>query len=128
MTTVITGVNGLPSSPYNGSNLVGIAITSGIPSFFQVTGSNLDKIVSVNWYPENPASLEFKTRQIILVDNTSGTFMIQVTNNFLDTTDRGGRISFRLDDGSTLRFPVKTYGPVSIGPLWLNPYDGINTS
>lgn len=124
---VITNIKGLPSSPYNGTPFVGIAITSGISSYFMLEGANLDRIVSIHWYPDNPASVLIDDRQLILVDGSRGTFMIRVKDNYLNKKDRGGRLSFRLDDGSTLHFPVKTYGPVSVGPLWTAPESGLIT-
>jgi hypothetical protein len=127
MTTTITNIFALPTSPFQGSGLVGIVITPGVPSYFKLEGSELSKITNVTWYPLNSASVEFQTRQIILVDDTVGTFMIRVTNNFLSTVDRAGRLSFRLDTGDTITFPVKTYGPVSYQPLWQSPYEGLNT-
>lgn len=127
MTTSIAQIQSLPGSPYNGTGLVGIVITNGVPSYFKVIGSELNRIVSVNWYPENPASVKFTTRDMILVDNTLGTFMVMVTDNYLYDNDRGGHISFRLDDGTTLTAPVKTYGRVSVGPLWTAPDQGLIT-
>ena len=127
MTTTITSIFALPTSPFQGSGLVGIVITPGVPSYFKLEGTGLDKITNVTWYPLNPGSVEFETRQIILVDMTVGTFMIKVTNNFLSTIDRAGRVSFRLDTGETITFPVKTYGPVSYQPLWQSPHEGLNT-
>jgi len=127
MATSIAQIQSLPGSPYNGTGIVGIVITNGVPSYFKVTGSELDKIVSVNWYPENAASVKFTTRNMILVDNTLGTFMVMVTDNFLYDYDRGGHISFRLDDGTTLTAPVKTYGRVSVGPLWQPADQGLIT-
>lgn len=125
--TTIASIYALPGSPYNGTGIVGIVITNGCPSFFKVEGSDLHRIVDVDWYPKNPASVEFKARGMILLDNTLGTFMVQVTNNFLYDYDRGGHISFRLDDGTTLTAPVKTYGRVSIGPLWQASDQGLQT-
>jgi len=107
--------------------MVGIVITSGIPSYFKLIGSELNRITSFNWYPKHPASVQFEIRQLILVDNTQGTFMVRVTDNFLDIRDRGGRISFQLDDGTTMSAPVTTYGPVSVGPLWTAPGQGLIT-
>ena len=124
---VITSIQSLPNSPYNGTGKVGIVITSGVPSYFLVKGASLDRIVSVHWYPENPASVLVTDRQLILVDDTHGTFMIQVLDNYLNIKDRGGKISFRLDDDSTLHFPVVTYGRVSVGPLWTAPDQGLIT-
>lgn len=125
--TIITNVQALPYSPYNNTGVVGIIITSGIPSYFRVTGSSLDRITSVNWYPKNLSSLQFKTRQMILVTEEEGTFMIQVTDNYLSTEDRAGYISFRLEDDTNIVWPVKTYGPVSAGPLWSSPNQGLIT-
>lgn len=127
MTTTITDIIALPGGPLNGAGIVGIAITNGVPCYFKVTGVDLDRIVSVNWFPRNPKSVVFDMRQMILVDNTLGTFMVRVIDNFLDTSNRGGKISFRLDNGSTLSYPVETFGKVSIGPLWTSPGEGINT-
>lgn len=126
-TVTIASITSLPSGPYNGSNIVGVIITSGVPSYFKIQGSNLDRIVSVNWYPRNAASVLQESRNIILVDNTIGTFMVRVIDNYLDINDRGGHISFRLDDGTTLQAPVKTYGPISLMPLWSAPSAGLNT-
>jgi|AntAceMinimDraft_13_1070369.scaffolds.fasta_scaffold57671_2 hypothetical protein len=126
-TTTIISIDALPGGPYNGTGTVGIVITSGVPSYFKLTGTNLDRIVSVNWYPKNLGSVEFETRKLILVDNTVGTFMIKVTDNHLYNYDRGGYISFRLDDRTVLTAPAKTYGHVSIGPLWTAPDQGLIT-
>jgi hypothetical protein len=125
--TTIASILALPGSPFNGSGIVGIVITNGVPSYFKVTGSDLDRIISVNWYPEHPASVKFTTRGMILIDNTIGTFMVMVTDNFLYDNDRAGHISFRLDDGTTLTAPVKTYGRVSVGPLWQSAEQGLIT-
>ena len=127
MTTTISEILALPTSPLQGSGIVGIVITSGVPSYFKLSGAGLDKITNINWYPKNPASVEFSTRQLILLDSTQGTFMIQVNNNFLYNNDRAGRLSFRLDTGDTLSYPVQTYGPVSFNPLWTSPYEGLIT-
>ncbi len=126
-TVTIAQVQQLPNGPYNGTGIVGVIITSGIPSYYKITGSNLNRITSVNWYPSNPASVLQESRDIILVDNTMGTFMIRVLNNYLDITDRGGYVSFRIDDGTTIQMPVKTFGRISLMPLWQPPEAGINT-
>jgi len=125
--TTIARIQALPTSPFEGSGIVGIVITSGIPSYFKLTGSELNRITSFNWYPKNPASVKFEVRQLILVDNTQGTFMVRVIDNFLDTNDRAGFVSFQMDDGSTFSAPVATYGPVSVGPLWTAPGQGLIT-
>jgi len=125
--TVITSIYALPTSPYQGTGTVGIVITSGVPSYFKLTGVDLDKIVDIAWYPEIPGSVDFITRQLILLNQNEGTFMIQVINNFLFNHDRGGRLSFRLDTSETLTYPVITYGPVSYQPLWTSPYEGLIT-
>jgi len=125
--TTITAIQALPSSPYEGSGLVAVVITSGIPSYFRLEGIGLDGITSVRWFPKNPGSVQFEMRQLILVDDTVGTFMVRVTDNYLDTTDRAGIISFAFDDGTTFSAPVKTYGPVSVGPLWQAPGQGLIT-
>lgn len=127
MTTTITSIQALPSSPYQGSGFIGIVITSGVPCYFKVDGVGLDDIVDVTWYPKNAGSVKFDTRQLILLNDMQGTFMIKVTDNFLSITDRAGRISFRLSSGDTITFPVKTYGPVSYQPLWQSPYEGLVT-
>lgn len=127
--TTIVGIDLLPTNPFAGSPNVAVIITSGVPSYYKVTGIDLDKIVSVHWYPRNPSSVIFETRQMILLEEniTVGTFMIKVLDNFLDTCDRGGKISFRLEDGTTLVFPTITVGPVSTGRLWQAPTDGLST-
>ncbi len=125
--TTIASIYALPSSPFNGSGLVGVIITSGVACYFKVTGANLQRIVSVKWYPRNPASVLQESSGMTLLDNTQGTFMVRVLNNYLDINDRGGHISFRLDDGTTLQAPVKTYGPISVTPLWTAPNQGLIT-
>lgn len=127
MATSIAQIQALPGSPYNGTGIVGIVITNGVPSYFKVVGSELDKIVSVAWYPENPDTVKFTTRNMILIDDTMGTFMVQVLDNYLYDFDRAGHISFRLEDGTTLTAPVKTYGRVSVGPLWQPADQGLST-
>lgn len=127
MTTTITEIISLPTGPFQGTGTVGIVITPNVPSFFKVVGTELQNIVSVNWYPENPASVMFETRGLVLVDNTTGTFMFKVIDNYLSDSNRAGRVSFTLNDGTTIAFPVKTYGPVSYQPLWQSPYNGLNT-
>lgn len=125
--TSIVSIKALPGSPFDGSGFVGIVITSGIPSYFRVIGTNLENIKSVDWYPDNPSSVSFEVRNLLLVSPTEGTFMVKVLDNMLNTSDRGGRVSFRLSDGTTLTYPVKTYGPVSVGPLWIAPREGLIT-
>jgi hypothetical protein len=125
--TTIASILSLPGSPYNGTEFVGVIITSGVPSYFKISGANLDRIVSVKWYPKNPASVLQESSKITLVDNTQGTFMIRVLNNYLDINDRGGHLSFRLNDDTTLQASVKTYGPISLFPIWTSPNAGLNT-
>ena len=127
MTTIITAINALPMSPFQGTGKVAIVITSGLPSFFQILGTGLSNIATVSWYPDNPSSVKFEVRQIILVDDTEGTFMIRVTENYLSIQDRAGKLSFQMTDGSTWTAPVVTYGPVSKGPLWQSPQQGLST-
>ena len=125
--TTIASLQALPTSPYEGSGLAAIVITSGVPSYFKVVGSELNNVLSFNWYPKDPASVIFETRNIILVDSTRGTVMIRVIDNMLDITDRAGKVSFQLIDGSTISFPVITYGPASLGPLWQSSNSGLQT-
>jgi len=125
--TTIAEIQALPTSPYNGTGVAGIVITNGVPSYFRILGAGLDQITNFTWLPKNPASLIFETRKIILLNNTEGTFMVRVLNNYLDINDRGGRLCFTLSDGTTLTAPVKTYGPVSLGPLWTAPTQGLIT-
>lgn len=127
MTTSITNIIGLPTSPFQNTGIVGIVITPNVPSYFKVEGIELYNVSDVNWYPANPASVKFETRNLILVDSMTGTFMIKVTDNFLSASDRKGKISFRLKSGETITWPVQTYGPVSYAPLWQSPYNGLNT-
>jgi hypothetical protein len=126
MTTILK-IQALPTSPFEGSGLAPIVITNNIPSYFKITGVDLDQIKSFNWYPEQAASVSFETRQLILLSKTEGTFMVKVLNNYLDTDDRGGRLSFQLENGTTLCVPVITYGPVSVGPLQQSPNSGLIT-
>lgn len=127
MPTVITAVDTLPSSPYNGTGIVSLVIATGIPNYFKVSGSELDRIKSVDWYPKNPASVVFTIRPLILVNDSLATFMIMVKNNYLDDSDRSGKLTFKTITGEQIHFPVKTYGPVSAGPLWTAPEAGLTT-
>jgi len=117
----ITNIQALPTSPFEGTGIIGIVITSGVPSYFKLSGTDLNNITSVRWFPKNPASVIFETRQLILVNNTEGTFMVRVIDNLLDNSNRGGILSFTFDNGDTLSYVTETYGPVSIGPLWSAP-------
>jgi len=125
MNATITCVESLPFGPYNGSGKAGIIITNGCPSYFKVTGVNLDLIIDFDWYPRNPGTIEFKTRGMILVDNCLGTCMVMVIDNQYSTVDRGGHLSFRLIDDTVITVPVVTYG--QLGHLWTSPYQGIDT-
>ena len=125
MDTVITSIEGLPCSPFTDTCDVGIIITSGAPTYFKITGSNLSGITRFDWYPRNHDSVLFKTRQLILVNECLATCMVMVTNNFHSLTNRGGHLSFRLEDGTVLTYPVRTFG--QLGQLWTSPYQGINT-
>lgn len=116
--TIITQIQALPTSPFEGTGFVGIVITSGVPSFFKISGEGLDSVKSIRWYPKNPGSVKFELRELILVDSTVGTFMVRVVDNMLDIHDRAGFISIATTQGETFTFPVKTYGPVSAMPLW----------
>jgi len=119
--TTIASINGLPCSPFNGTGIVGIIITNSTPSFFMVEGSDLDRIVDVKWYPEHPSSVKFETRDMILIDNTLGTFMVMLIDNYYNDCDRGGHISFRLDDETTIAFPAMTFNPVVCKTPWVSP-------
>lgn len=125
--TTITEIISMPTGPFQGTGYVGIVITNCVPSYFKLIGTDLDKITNITWYPDSKTPVEFITRHLILLNSTIGTFMIQVNNNFLDNKDRGGKISFRLDTGYTIAYPVKTFGPVSARPLWASPYEGLIT-
>jgi hypothetical protein len=128
MTTTIVSCDLLPFNPLAGSNIIALMITNDVPNFYRVTGANLQDIVDVNWYPEFSETVKFIVRQLILVDSTEGTFMIKVIDNFLNLDERGGRMSFRLKDGTTISVPVQTVGSVSISPLWQSPYAGVDTA
>jgi hypothetical protein len=126
-TVSIAAINALPNNAYNGTGKVGILITNNITSYYQVIGSNLNRIVSVKWYPENAASVLQTSRNMILIDDTQGTFAVTVLNNYLNDCNRAGYISFGLDDGTTLQWPVVTYGPLSLSPIWTAPDQGLIT-
>jgi hypothetical protein len=125
--TAITHVQTLPSNPFPGCRVAGVAITNGVSSYFKVCGEHLENIVSVNWYPARNGSVKFETRQFVLADCHIGTFMIKILDNYLDTCDRAGSLIFKLKDGTNIPYPVKTYGPVSFGPMWRNPQQGLIT-
>lgn len=126
--TTITRIQPLPASVFENMGVIGVIITSSLPSYFKVHGVGLDHITSVAWYPVDPSSLEFSISKLSLVSANEGIFMIKILNNYLNDDDRGGKISFRLSSGITLSFPVKTYGPVSYSPLWSSPYEGLSTN
>lgn len=123
--TTITCIDALPFSPYNGCGKAGIIITAGCPTYFRIVGAGLDGITHFDWYPKNLGTVEFKTRQLILVNDTLGTCMVMVTDNFYSTTNRAGHLSFRLIDGNVLTYPVITYG--QLGQLWRSPSQGLIT-
>lgn len=124
--TVIASINPM-FGRFPPSNTVPVIITSGVPSNYELTGSALDQIESVNWYPANPGTVKFRVRNLVLVDHTRGTFIIEVIDNYLDTSDRKGRIGFTLVNGSSISYPVQTIGPVSAMPLWIAPAQGLIT-
>lgn len=126
MTTIVS-VETLPYSPFAGTGTVGIVITNGVSTYIKVAGIDLEGIVSVNWYPKRVGSVKFTEREMILVDSTLGTCMVQVTDNYLLDNDRGGYLSFRLTNGTVITWPVKTFGRVSLGPLWQAPDQGLIT-
>lgn len=119
--TTIASINGLPCSPFNGTGIVGIMITNSTPSFFMVQGSELGRIVDVKWYPKHPSSVKFETRDLILVDDTLGTFMVMLIDNYYNDENRGGHISFRLDDDTTIAVPAETFNPVRVNTPWVSP-------
>jgi hypothetical protein len=123
----IASIQSLPPGPFDNTGTAGIRITNGVTTYFKITGANLNRIVSVNWYPQNPATVLQKSRNMILIDNTQGTFAITVLENYLSCKDRGGYISFGLDDGTTMVAPVKTYGRLSMMPIWQAPDSGLIT-
>lgn len=127
MPAAIASIETLPGSPYNGTQFVGIVITTGVTSFFKITGSNLNELVSVDWYPKNPSSVLQQSSKINLISPTEASFSIQVLNNYLDNRDRGGVLSFRQLGGTTLSLPVKNFGPISFMPLWMAPDQGLIT-
>jgi len=120
MTTIVE-ISGLPCSPFNGTGIVGIIISNSTPSFFMVQGSELGRIVDVKWYPTHPTSVKFETRDLILVDDTLATFMVLIVDNYYDDCNRGGVISFRLDDETTITVPAVTFNPVVCKTPWVSP-------
>lgn len=125
--TIITGIRPLVICPTLNNDSVPVLITNGIPSCFEFFGQGLDRILSVDWFPRNPGSVKFQIRKPILIDQTRGTFIIEVIDNYLDSIDRKGRLAFTLVDRSVITFPVNTYGPVSATPLWTAPNQGLIT-
>lgn len=117
----------LPGSPFNGTGIVGVIITNGLSSYFKVTGSNLGRIVNVTWYPKNLGSVLFSIRPFTLVSEELATFGINMLDNYLDENQRDGYISFTLDDQTTMAYPTKTFGRLSVYPLWTAPAQGLNT-
>ena len=124
---VIDQITALPASPLNGTGTVGVILTNGIPTYYQVIGANLDRIKKVMWYPQNPNSILYQVRGMILVDNTQGSFMIKVIDNYLQPFERGGQVAFVLDDSTTITFPTQTWGPLSAYPIWTAPTQGLIT-
>jgi hypothetical protein len=123
----ITCVETLPMSPYNGTGIAGIIITNGLSSYFKVTGYNLGRIVSVTWYPKNIDNVKFSIRPFTLISEELATFGINMLDNYLDPNDRGGYLSFVLDDSTTMVYPVKTFGKLSVYPLWTASDQGLIT-
>ena len=128
MTISIAKISSMPSGPFDAQGLAGIILTNGITTYFRFNGSNLDQITSFRWIPQDPGSILQEARDFHLYpDNTQAICSVRVINNYLDTTNRGGNLCFILDDGTTVRVPVITYGPLSMYPIWQAPNQGLIT-
>jgi len=109
---------------------VQIDISVAVSNIYIVSGVNLDQIVSVNWYPARRDQIAFNMLPWRTYSPVSGqaTFGIIVTNNFTYDYQRGGSISFRLTDQSTIAVPAETYftWPWSFNPV-VQPLQGWDT-
>jgi len=115
----------------NGINRpIQIDISVATSNLYIVTGSNLNQIQSVNWYPAKRDQIKFNMVpwRTYLPVSIQATFGIIVTNNFTFDYQRGGSISFRLLDSSTLSIPAETYfsWPWSFNPV-VEPLQGWDT-
>ena len=127
MITTISNVSTMPGCPFGSTGVVFIIITPGIPTYFHITGMGLTHIESIRWFPENPSTVKYIIRDIVLLNDQEGSFVIEVIDNSLDPSNRHGSISFSLSDGNVISFHTSTFGPVTVGPLWQSPQSGINT-
>lgn len=123
----ITCIDTLPMSPFNGTGVAGIIITNGLSTYFKVSGYNLGRIANVTWYPKNIDSVKFSIRPLVLISEELASFGINMIDNYLDENDRGGYLSFVLDDQTTMVYPVRTFGRLSVYPLWTSPEQGLST-
>jgi hypothetical protein len=114
-------------SPFNGTGVAGIIITNGLSTYFKVSGYNLGRIANVTWYPKNIDSVKFSIRPLVLISEELASFGINMIDNYLDENDRGGYLSFVLDDQTTMVYPVRTFGRLSVYPLWTSPEQGLST-
>ena len=124
----ITDITSMVPHQFVPEHNVSVLITNGITTHLMVSGDLTGvTVTSIKWYPADATSVLFAIKAFTQIDNTSGVFAIEILNNHLDITDRGGHVTIKLSDGSKFTKSVSTYGPPATGPLWQFPYCGLQT-
>ena len=99
---------------------VPIDISTGACNMYIVTGHNLNRIVSVEWFPAWKTRINFKMipRQTYIPVNGNATFGIIVQDQQTYDAQRGGTITFRNAAKDTVSVPAATF---STWPWLFNP-------
>lgn len=123
----VTNIVTLPLDHFCHEGILALSITSGVTTHFLISGQGIASIKSVRWAPVDFSSVLFSVTPYQPLNSQSGIFSINILNNFLDISDRGGYVTVKLMDGTKFSKPVRTFGPPSTGPLWQSPYSGLKT-
>jgi len=109
-------------SPCDPCSPIPIDISTGTYNMYIVSGRNLNKIVSVNWYPAKQGLIIFKMIpwQTYRPARDQATFGITVLDQETFDYQRGGSVTFRLASGFTSSLPAHTYAS---WPWLFNPAD-----
>ena len=115
--TVTPDYNSLKVNP---RTALPIDISTGSSNVYIVTGRNLDKIISVNWYPAIQTNTVFKMIAWHTYNDefTQAMFGISVLDQNTFDFQRGGSISFRDAIGNSVAVPAATF---STYPWLFNP-------
>lgn len=96
---------------YNPCAPIPIDISTGSCNMYIVTGTNLDKVEMVNWYPSWKNRIVFKMVpwQTYCPASSNATFGIIVQDQETYDCQRGGTITFRNAGGKTVSIPAATF-------------------